>query len=38
MDNIKRFSPIEGNNKSNNKPFRISKNGIGTGVFITREK
>ena len=37
MDNIQRFSPIDGNNNSNNKPFRISKNGIGTGVFNARE-
>ena len=37
MDNIKRFSPIDGNNRTNNKSFRISKNGIGTGVFNARE-
>ena len=37
LDNIKRFSSIDNNNKSNNKPFRINKNRRGTEVFNSWE-
>ena len=37
INNIERFVPIDSNNKSNAKYYKLSKNGISTGVFNAKE-
>ena len=38
LHNTEKFAPIDGNNKSNAKSYRLSKNGIATGAFSARKE
>ena len=37
LNNIERFAPIDGSNKSNSKSYRLSKNGKDNGVLNPKE-